>query len=62
MVFLAVTFAISIDNRGGGWDGRRGGVRRGGMSGVRGGKNHCLGHPMSAMMPTQWPITQWWAP
>ena len=37
--------AIGIDNRG---VGGMSGVGQGGVGGVRGGKNHRLGHPMSS--------------
>ena len=39
-VFFLSLSTISIDNRGGGWDGRQGGVG--------GGKNYPLGHSMSS--------------
>ena len=47
---LSFLSAVSIDNRdrGGGWDGQWGGVGRGGMGSVGGGKKHWLGHPMSS--------------
>ena len=48
MVFLLSLSTISIDNRGGGWDGGWGGVGQGGVNGVGGGKKHRLGHPMSS--------------
>ena len=44
-VLLPSLSAVSIDNRGGGWDGQWGG--EGGVGGEGGGKNHCLGHHMS---------------
>ena len=49
MYFLPSLSAISIANRGaGGWVVRRGGLRQGRMGVMGGGKNHCLGHPMSS--------------
>ena len=49
MVFLPSLSAVSIDNRGGGWDRRWGGVGCGGVSGVGDGNNPYLGHPMSEL-------------
>ena len=46
-IFASIS-AVSIDNRGGGWDERWGGVGRGAVGGLGGGKNHHLGHPMSS--------------
>ena len=54
MVFLASLSAISIDNRGDGWDGRRagwGGTERNGWGGVGWGgrwQKLPLGHSMSS--------------
>ena len=50
--------AVSIDNRGGGWDGWWGRVGWRRVGELRGGKNHRLGQPMSSHDASQWPMTQ----